>query len=118
MTIPKKYLHDRIVVLLITVNTLLTIIASLSIVFQLTGGRTEGFIAEYRSNLGLSAFRPGSSSTFIAFMVFLMLVLAFHTLLSMRVYRHNRQFALAVLAFGTLLIVLAGIVSNALLGLR
>jgi hypothetical protein len=118
MTIPKKYLQDRAIVLLLSLNTLLAVISSLSTLFSLNGSQSEGFIAEYRSNLGLSAFRPGDASTFIAFMVFVLLILGFHTLMSIRVYRLHRQFSLVILSMGTLLIVLAGIVSNALLGLR
>lgn len=116
MTIPKKYFQDRFVVLLLALNTLLALIVSLSVVFQLGGG--EGYIAEYRSSLGLSAFKPGNASTFIAFIFFALFILAFHTVMSMRIYRLHRQFAIVILAFGTLLIVLSGIVSNALLGLN
>ena len=118
MTIPKKYFQDRLVVLLLSINILLTIIGSLSILFHISGQHSQVYIAEYRSNLGLSAYRPGSVTTFVAFAAFMVLVLVFHTLLSIRVYRLHRQFALAVLAMGLMLIVLAAVVSNSLLGLR
>jgi hypothetical protein len=113
----KKYFHDRIVLLLLSTNVFFALLATAAILFRLSGAHNSGFIAEYRSNLGLSAFRPGNSLTFVSFIVFVGLVAFFHAFLSRKVYHLSRHFALAVLGLGTMLIVFATIVSNALLGL-
>jgi hypothetical protein len=113
----KKFIHDRVVLLLISINTFLAVFSSLTLLLRLGGKPDAGLIVEYRSNLGLSAFKPGDASTFIGFAVFLMLILAFHIVLSRRIYYVRRHFAHTVLALGTLLIILAAIVSNSLLGL-
>lgn len=116
--IPKKYFHDRTVLLLLTTNVFLAALTVIMILLRLNGGAGDGYIVEYRSNLGLSAFKSGGAATFFSFMVFAVLVLAFHTVLSMRVYEARRQFSVTVLAVALLLLILAIVVSNALLVLR
>lgn len=118
MNIPKKYFHDRMVLLLLSVNTFVALLASILILLRLDGGRTDGYIVQYRANLGLSAFKTGSASTLISFIIFAALVLVFHTLLSIKVYHLRRHFAVVVLAMALLLLVLGMVVSNALLVLR
>lgn len=114
----KKFFHDRTILLLTAANSLLASLGILSIILRLgTGAYTQGLIGEYRSNLGLSAFRPGDSLTFVGFIIFIILTLAFHIFLGRRVYHVRRDLSLAVMSLGTLLIVLAIIVSNSLLGL-
>jgi cytochrome c biogenesis protein CcdA len=118
MHIPKKYFQDRMVLLLLSVNAFITLLSSILILLRLDNGRSDGYIIQYRSNLGLSAYKAGAATTFIAFILFSILVLVFHTVLSMRVYHVRRHFAVAVLGMGLLLLVLGLIVSNALLVLR
>lgn len=117
MASTKKYFHDRLVLLLLSINVFFALIATAAILFRLSGVHSSGFIAEYRANLGLSAFRPGGSLTFVGFIVFVLLVTFFHGFLSRKLYHLNRHFSLAVLGMGTVLVVFATLVSNALLGL-
>lgn len=117
MQIPKKFFHDRAVLLLLSINTFLALLGVLLILLRLDAGQ-DGYIVEYRSNLGLSAFKSGGAGTFFSFIIFYVLVLAFHTFLSIRVYDIRRRLSLTVLGFGLLLLLLAVIVSNALLVLR
>lgn len=118
MQIPKRYFHDRLVLLLLSVNTFLTVLNSVLILLRMDSSRADSYIVQYRSNLGLSAFKAGGSSTFYSFILFGLLTLAFSIILSMRVYPFHRQFAVVILSLGLLLLVLAMIVSNALLVLR
>ncbi len=118
LNIPKKYFHDRTVLVLLTTNVFLALVAVLMITLRLDVGRADGYIIEYRSNLGLSAFTNGGAVPIISFMVFAVLTLIFHVTLSMRVYEVRRHFAITVLAMALLLLVLTIIVSNALLVLR
>ena len=115
MTIPKKYFQDRVVLLLLTVNVFLAVLESLWVLLRISSGRSEGFIVQYRSNLGISAFKTGSASDLASFAGFVMVVLVINTILSMRMYHQHRQYAVTILSFGVLLMVLAIIVSNALL---
>lgn len=118
MHIPKKYIQDRIVVLLLSINTFLALLNSVLILFRLDGSGSEVYIVQYRANLGIDGFTRGGPEPLVSFVIFGLLVLLIHSILSVRVYEIRRQFAVAVLALGTLLISLAIIVSNALLILR
>lgn len=118
MSSEQKYFHDRVVLLLLSISTFLVILASLLVLLRLDGGRNEGYIIQYRANLGIAAYKAGSVSELVSFALFLIIVLVLSVVLSMRVYDVHRQFSITVLSMGLLLIILAFIVSNALLVLR
>ena len=113
----KKYLHDRIVLLLLSVNTFLAMLCALLILLRLDS-RVNGYIVEYRATRGINAFKPGGTTELLAFIIFVFIILGLNTLLGLRGYHLHRQFGIGILALGTLLILLAIIVSNALLVLR
>lgn len=117
MIIPRHYLHDRFILLIGSINTFLTLLLALTTIFRLDTSHSS-YIVQYRSNAAINEFKSGSSTELLSFVLFGVLVLAVHTVLSIRVYRVHRQLAITVLGLGTLLLVLAIIVSNALLVLR
>ncbi|HSX43996.1 MAG TPA: hypothetical protein VLE69_01715 [Candidatus Saccharimonadales bacterium] len=110
-----RFIHDRLILLLLSVSTFLVILGSLLIGLRLGNGQGGGYIVQYRSNLGISAFKTGGQIELLAFIVFMVLVLVLHTLVSIRAYRVRREYAATVLGMGLLLIVMAIVVSNALL---
>jgi hypothetical protein len=115
MHIPKNYFHDRMVLLLLSVNMFLTLLASILIVLNIDFDRPDGYIVQYRANLGLSAYKAGSSLVILSFIGFAIAVLVIHTLLSMKMYAHRRNFAISLLGLGLLLLIITLFVSNALL---
>jgi hypothetical protein len=117
MTIPKQYLHDRLVLLIVSVNIFLTFLLGALTILRLDTGHNN-YIIQYRSAVAINAFKSGSSRELLSFVIFGLLVLGVHAIISLRVYLIHRQLAIAVLSLGTLLLVLAIIVSNALLVLR
>ncbi|MEI7683106.1 MAG: hypothetical protein WCJ24_02275 [Candidatus Saccharibacteria bacterium] len=118
MDIPKKYLHDRLVLLLLSINAFVALITSVLILLRLDTSRSDGYFVQYRANLGLNAYRVGSYVSLLSIIIFVIFVLSFHTLISARIYSQRRDVAVVVLTFGTLLLGLTLIVSNALLVLR
>lgn len=82
------------------------------------GQGAEGYIVEYRSNLGISAFRVGGVDGMLSFAIFAAGLAVLNVLLSIRMYNIRRELSLAVLAAGLLLLLLATIVSNALVALH
>jgi len=118
MAIPKKYLHDHLVLLLLSVSAFLALVGTVFILIRLGTSHGNGYIVQYRSSLGINDFKTGSIVDLLSFIVFAWLVFATHTMLSMRAYRIHRQLAIAILTLGILLLVLTIIVSNALLVLR
>lgn len=116
MHIPKRYFHDRMVLLLLATNAFLALVGIVSILLRLDAERSNSYIVEYReTQLGRNAFTSGSSREIWSFVLFILIVAILHTLLSIRVYGIRRHFAIAVLGMGVLLLVLAILVSNALL---
>lgn len=118
MHTPKKYMHDRIVLLLLSINSFLVLSGMVAILLRLDAARSSGYIAEYRANLGVAAFSPGGLDDILAFIVFMFIVFGINMALSMKLYTRRRDYGLTVLGMGTLLLVLTIIVSNALLVLR
>lgn len=115
MATEKRYLHDKLVLLLLSVNSLLAVLGTIMLLLKLGNSSTEYHIVQYRSDLGLSAFKNGSATSLIAFIVFVWLVLIINTVLSYRTYHLRRDYSIVMLSLATLLIVLSMIVSNALI---
>lgn len=115
MHIPKNYFHDRLVLLLLSINTFLAILVTVLAILRLTGSNAENIVSQYHANLGLYAFKSaGAVSTFISLICFAVLVLVLHTILSMKMYHRRREYSVVVLWMGLVLLVLLLIVSNAL----
>lgn len=115
MATTKKYFHDHLVLILLSINAFLAIAGSIFILVRLSTSHGNGYIVQYRSSLGISAFKQGSVIDLLSFVAFALLVLGFHSVLSLRVYRIHRQLAIAILGLGILLLALTIIISNALL---
>jgi hypothetical protein len=119
MPIPKNYLHDKLILLLVSANIFLAFLCAVLVFLRLNLGQgAEGYIIEYRSNLGISAFRVGNVFGMLGFAIFAVGVTALNVVLSLRMYRIRRELSLSVLAAGILLLLLATIVSNALVALH
>lgn len=118
MAAPKKYFQDHVVLLLLSTNVFLTFMTIALVLLRLSSGHGNSYIVQYRPSLGINAFQTGSVVELMSFMLFAALVLIIHTALSLRAYRVNRHLALAILSMGVLLLLLAIIISNALLALH
>jgi hypothetical protein len=118
MATPKKYIRDHVVLLLLSVNAFVALFSIFWILIKLSGSRSSSYIVQYRQHIGISAFKTGDVSGLLSFIGFVVLIAAFHLVLSMRTYPLRRQMALVILALGVFLQILAFIVSNALLVLR
>jgi hypothetical protein len=118
MHIPKKYLHDKFILLLVSINAFLAFLCVVLVLLRAGLGQgVEGYIVEYRANLGLSAFQKGGVASIFSFVLFAILTFGVNLLLSIRTYHLRRTLSLTILALGTLTLLLAIIVSNALLAL-
>jgi len=118
MAIPKSYIHDRAVLLLLTISVFLAVLGSLLVILKFDPGRNQGYIVQYRASLGISGYKVGRGSDLLGFVAFFAIILAMNIVLSTRIYNIHRQFAVTTLSLGVLLLVLGIIVSNTLLVLR
>ena len=118
MPISKKFFQDKIILLLLTLNLFMVCLTAIIISLRLSNDLGEGYIVQYRSNVGIGSFKTGSVLDFWYFVIFAVLIVAFNLTLSMKTYRIRRQFSIVILGMSILLLVIALIVSNALLVLR
>lgn len=119
MPLPKKYLHDKLILLLISGNLFLAFVCIVLVFLRLNIGQGgEGYIIEYRSNLGISAFKNGSITGILSLVLFAVVTVVINIALSVRTYRVRRELSISVLTGGMILLVMAIIVSNALLVLH
>lgn len=117
MTLPKKYVRDRVILLLLSVNAFLAILTVVLVTFRLGDG-SGSYIVQYRPNLGVNAFKAGGVSQLLSFAVFAVGIAAVNFVLSVRTYHIHRQLSIVILGVGSLLLLFGLIVSNALLVLR
>lgn len=96
----------------------LSVALVLFILLRLSSNHGNGYIVQYRSNLGLDAFKTGTVMGLLSFVGYAIVTPIIHILLSLRTYSIHRQLAIVILAVGVLLLVLAIVVANALLVLR
>lgn len=115
MTIPKNYLHDRIVLLLLSVNSFLTLLGTVLIFWQMGSGKGNTFLISFRDLGGIPVYRYGRATDFLTFILLLFFLLGMHTVMSAKVFAHHRNYSLTILGLGTLLSVLTIIVSTSLL---
>ncbi|MDB5169895.1 MAG: hypothetical protein JWN82_291 [Candidatus Saccharibacteria bacterium] len=118
MAMPKKYFQDHLILLLLSTNAFLAFSTVVLVLTRLSAGHGNSYIVQYRSSLGINAFKTGGVSDLLGFILFAFLVLAIHTSLSLRTYPVNRHLSIVILAIGILLLLLTAIISNALLVLH
>lgn len=117
--IPKRYLYDKTVLALLSVQLFLVITVIINIILRITSGQgVSDYFVEYRSTEGIGAFSPGGVWGILSFVVFVLMTLFISVILSLRTFVIKRQLCITILSFGVLLCLIAGIVSNALLALR
>jgi len=119
MPTSKKFFHDKLILSLLSINIFLAVICVLLVLLRFgAGGASNDYIVQFRANLGISSFKTGSLGSILSFAVFSVLVTAINAILSFKAYPIRRQLSLAILALGSIIMILTLIVSNAILGLR
>ena len=118
MATPKKFFQDHLMLLLLSINVFLVFVTVVSVLVRLSAGHGSSYIVQYRSSLGINAYQSGGVLDILSFVLFAFLVLAVHTVLSLRTYQIHRYLAIAILLVGILLLLLTIIISNALLALH
>lgn len=117
MTNPKKYFHDRFVLLMLTVNVFLTFLTIATTLLRL-GDTSNNYIQSYRANLGLNAYSAGGVEQAVSYVIFALIIFGGQLFLSLKLHSVRKAVSWLVMLFAALLLLLSLIISNALLGLR
>lgn len=115
MKIPKHFFQDKTVLLLLGINSVLALFAVLYIVLRVDPAEATTRIVQYRSNLGIGAFKSGSTAEIQLIALFVVLQYMFSWVLAVRLYVHRRHMSLVVLSLTTFILLLTPIVTDALL---
>lgn len=114
----KAYFHDRLVLLLLTINSFLAV-ASILIISLNLGDTRVAYTFKYLSHLNLlDQKKTAGLSEIVSFIAFIAIIFVFQLVVSMKLYHIRKHAAQAVLALSLILLVYALIVSYSLLNLR
>jgi len=113
MKIPKNYLHDRTILVLLAVNAALFLLSSLGALFGVNENQNLTSIVAYRDVSKVQQI-SGPTSDLYQFAIFAVLVTASSVVLSLKLYPHRRHLAVGILALNTLLLIMSIVIFNAL----
>jgi len=118
MDVPKKFLHDRAVLLLITLLAILVVVGVSLVLIRFDSSRNPTTTVAYRPNITGSQYQSGKPIDIYSLAVFMLLTGASAVLLSSRTYVVRRSLSVFMLSAGVFLLVVSIIVSNALISLQ
>lgn len=118
MEIPKKFLHDRLVLLLITVMAILVVLGVSLVVLRFDVSRNPTTIVSYRPNVSGTQYISGKPVDIYSMAVFMIFISAAAVAISSRIYRAKRYAALFMLGSTIFLLILSTIVANSLISIQ
>lgn len=114
----KKFLHDRVVLALVTVIGIAAVIGVSLVLIRFDASRNPTTTVAYRPNITGSQYQSGKPIDIYMLAVFMLLTAIASVILSHRLYAVRRYLALFLLAAQVFLLVMATIVSNSLISLQ
>lgn len=118
MNTPTKFFHDRSVLLLLAVNSILVITGILLVLFQLDSTKGNTYYIQFRGVSASGEFKTGNAYDMSSFILFFLITFGVSLLISTRVYHHRRNVAVSILMMMAILSVFAIVVSGSLLAQR
>ncbi|MBA3757887.1 hypothetical protein H0X09_03430 [Candidatus Saccharibacteria bacterium] len=118
MEFPKKFLHDRVVLVLITLVSALVVVGVSLVLLTFDVSKNPTTIVAYRQNVTGSSYQSGKPIDIYSMAVFMLLTAAGTLLLSARLYVVRRSTAVFILGAGVFLLALSIIVARALISLQ
>lgn len=118
MELPKKYLHDRLVLLFITLLAVLLVVGVSLVLLRFDLSKNPTTIVAYRPNVSGASYQSGKPIDIYSMAVFMVATAIGSVVLSARVYMLKRYLSVFILATSVLLLILATIVSNSLISLQ
>lgn len=118
MELSKKFLHDRVILFLITLVSLLVVIGVSVVLLRFDLSKNPTTVVAYRPNISGVQYQSGKPIDIYSLAVFMLLTAFGSVILSARVYTVRRYVAVFILASGVFLLILSTIVANALISLQ
>lgn len=118
MEVPKRFLHDRLTLLLITAMAILVAIGVSMVLIRFDVSKNPTTIVAYRPNISGSSYQSGKPIDIYSLAVFMVLSATAATVLALRTYNIKRYVSIFILMTTCFLLVLTIIVANALISLQ
>lgn len=118
MDIPKKFLHDRAVLLLITVIAVLVVIGVSVVLLRFDVSRNPTTIVAYRPNVSGTQYLSGKPIDIYSLAMFMIFTSVAAIGVSSRVYPVKKPAALFMLTSTVFLLILSTIVANSLISIQ
>jgi hypothetical protein len=116
--IPKKFLHDRAVLLLITVIAVLVVIGVSVVLLRFDVSRNPTTIVAYRPNVTGTQYLSGKPVDIYSLALFMIFTSVAAIAVSSRVYAVKKPAALFMLTSTVFLLILSTVVANSLISIQ
>ncbi len=118
MDIPKKFLHDRLVLLLITVIAGLVVIGVSIVLLRFDVSRNPTTVVAYRPNVSGTQYLSGKPIDIYSLAIFMIFTSVAAIIISSRIYVVKKPAALFLLSSTVFLVILSMIVANSLISIQ
>ena len=114
----KRFLHDRLVLSLVTLITALSAIGVFSVLIRFDVSKNPTTTAAYRQNLVGIYYQSGKPLDIYLLAIFMAFVAVASVLIAYRTYNLRRQIAIFLLSSASFLLILSVVVANALISIQ
>ena len=118
MELPKKFLHDRLVLLLITLIATLVVIGVGIVMLRFDASKNPTTVVAYLPNVSGSSYQSGKPIDIYLLAVFMMFSSTAAIFLSAKTYLIRRFVSVFILSSTVFLLILSAIVANSLISLQ
>ena len=118
METSKKYLNDRVILLLLTIMAVLLVIGVSLVLLRFDPSRNPATIISYRPSITGTQYQSGRPLDIYLLAIFMVLTSFTALILSFRTYHIRRFVSIFILASTVFLLILSTIVANALISLQ
>ena len=118
MEIPKKFLHDRLVLLLLTVIACLVVIGVSIVLLRFDVSRNPTTVVAYRPNISGTQYISGKPIDIYSLALFMVITSAAAIFISARIYEVKKPAAVFLLSATVFLLILSTIVANSLISIQ
>ena len=115
MEIPKKFLHDRLVLLLVTIIAVLVVIGVSVVLLRFVVSRNPTTVVAYRPNVSGTQYLSGKPIDIYSLAIFMIFTSVAAIVISSRIYAVKKPAALFLLSSTVFLLILSTVVANSLI---
>lgn len=118
MEIPKRFLHDRLVLLLVTIISIFTVLGVSLVLIRFDASRNPTTTIAYRPNITGFQYQSGTPLDIYDMAIFMVVTAVAATALSSKTYYLRRSLAIFILYAAVFLLLISIIVANSLISLQ